>query len=145
MNKVIQYMDNMYYQYIDIQAKKNKININIPISIPNTEIDNDTNIDNTVSCVEPLSDSDVKYSDDYIYRKSWNKLNSIHKIIKIKEFVNNLQSDDIEMKKNLKIKLVNMIKDKQLTKKNDINYDSTNGCVLSIPILQYTDNKYIIV
>jgi hypothetical protein len=84
------------------------------------------------------------YSDEYIYRKPWNKLNSIHKIIKIKEFISNLESDDIDMKKKLKIKLVDMIKNKQLTKKTDINYDSTNGNIISIPILQYKESKYMI-
>jgi 2-polyprenyl-3-methyl-5-hydroxy-6-metoxy-1,4-benzoquinol methylase len=102
-----------------------------------------------LSEIEPLnltieSETDVKYSDEYIYKKPWNKLNSIHKIIKVKEFVNNLHSDDIEMKKNLKIKLVNMIKERKITKKTDINYDMVNGNIISIPILQYVNNKYIV-
>ena len=80
----------------------------------------------------------------FYYLKTWNKLNSIHKIIKIKEFVSNLQSDDNEMKNNLKDKLVTMIKDRKLTKKTDINYDVTNGIILSIPILQYVNNKYVV-
>ena len=46
------------------------------------------------------------------------------------------------MKNNLKDKLVTMIKDRKLTKKTDINYDSINGIILSIPILQYNNNKY---
>ena len=48
------------------------------------------------------------------------------------------------MKKNLKIKLVNMIKERKITKKTDINYDVTNGIILSIPILQYVNNKYVV-
>ena len=43
---------------------------------------------------------------------------------------------------NLKDKLVTMIKDRKLTKKTDINYDSISGIILSIPILQYNNNKY---
>ena len=31
------------------------------------------------------------FSDDTLYKKSWTKLNAIHKILKIKEFVNNLK------------------------------------------------------
>ena len=139
MNKqtTVSKMDNLYHSYINIQSKKSKINITVPDSIElNTDIEIDT--------INVESDMDIKYSDEYIYKKPWNKLNNIHKIIKVKEFVNNLLSDDIEMKKNLKIKLVNMIKERKITKKTDINYDVTNGIILSIPILQYVNNKYII-
>ena len=147
MNKqqtIVNKMDNLYHTYIDIQSKKSKISINLP------QIVNDTNYpEPMLSEIEPLnltieSETEVKYSDEYIYKKPWNKLNSIHKIIKVKEFVNNLHSDDIEMKKNLKIKLVNMIKERKITKKTDINYDMVNGNIISIPILQYVNNKYIV-
>ena len=135
-------MDNLYYKYIDIQAKKNKIDINIPIKkhMSNNEdtIDSESSQNSTII-------NDIKYSEEYMYRKPWNKLNAIHKIIKIKEFISNLQFDDNEMKNNIKDKLVLMIKDKKLTKKTDINYDSINGIILSIPVLQYNNNKYIIV
>ena len=134
MNQVAINMDNLYNTYIDIQAKKNKINISIPST--STAIDD----------ITLTNESDVQqiYSDEYIYRKAWNKLNSIHKVIKIKEFITNLSSNDIEMKKTLKTKLVDMIKNKKLTKKTDVNYDMVNGNIISIPILQYVDNKYII-
>jgi len=147
MNKqqtIVNKMDNLYHTYIDIQSKKSKISINLP------QIVNDTNYpEPMLSEIEPInltieSETEVKYSDEYIYKKPWNKLNSIHKIIKVKEFVNNLHSDDIEMKKNLKIKLVNMIKERKITKKTDINYDMVNGNIISIPILQYVNNKYIV-
>jgi hypothetical protein len=147
MNKqqtIVNKMDNLYHTYIDIQSKKSKISINLP------QIVNDTNYpEPMLSEIEPInltieSETEVKYSDEYIYKKPWNKLNSIHKIIKVKEFVNNLHSDDIEMKKNLKIILVNMIKERKITKKTDINYDMVNGNIISIPILQYVNNKYIV-
>ena len=138
MNKLQQTMDCLYYKNIEIHATKNKIKINLPniepdVIVENKQIYNETN-----------TESEVKYSDEYIYRKPWNKLNTIHKIIKIKEFVSNLAIDDIEMKKTLRDQLVEMIKTKKLTKKNDINYDIVNGIIQSIPILQYKDNKYII-
>ena len=135
MDKLQQSMDTLYYKFIEIHANKNKIKVNIP----NVNLTESINIEPDTN-----TETETKYSDEYIYRKPWNKLNTIHKIIKIKEFVSTLSIDDIEIKKNLKEKLVDMIKTKKLTKKNDINYDITNGIILSIPVLQYKDNKYII-
>jgi hypothetical protein len=125
-------MDALYYQYIDAHANNNKIKINLPDKDTGTKTDTNT-------------DSELKYSDEYIYRKPWNKLNSVHKIIKIKEFINNLEPDDVDMKNKLKLKLIDMIKEKKLSKKNDIIYDSNIGNIISIPILQYSNYKYIIV
>jgi len=138
MNKLQQTMDCLYYKNIEIQANKNKIKINLPISDLNIIQNED------IKQSEPNTESEVMYSDEYIYKKPWNKLNTIHKIIKIKEFVSNLAIDDLEMKKKLRDQLVEMIKTKKLTKKNDISYDATNGIIVSIPILQYKDNKYFI-
>jgi hypothetical protein len=53
--------------------------------------------------------------------------------------------DDIEMKKYLRNQLIDMIKKKKLTKKNDVEYDHVNGKILSIPALQYKNNNYSIV
>ena len=128
MIELQQRMDVLYYQNIEAYASKNKIQI----SLPNKEI------------IKIDTDTEPKYSDEYIYHKPWNKLNNIHKNIKIKEFINNLISDDIEMKNKLKQSLADMIKEKKLSKKTDVNYDSNLGCIISIPILQYSDHKYVI-
>ena len=73
-------MDNLYQTYIEYNAVKNNIKL--------------------INNIEPLLtiESDIIYSDEYIYKKPWNKLNNIHKIIKLKEFINTLHFDDIEMK-----------------------------------------------
>ena len=140
MDKLTQSMDTLYYQNIETQASKNKIKVDLPkLNQPN-----ETPFIANNAPTDSITETETMYSDEYIYRKPWNKLNSIHKIIKIKEFISNLESDDIDMKKKLKIKLVDMIKNKQLTKKTDINYDSTNGNIISIPILQYKESKYMI-
>jgi hypothetical protein len=85
-----------------------------------------------------------QYSDDYLYKKPWTKLTAIHKIIKIKEYVNslliNIESDKIILKE----KLVELVKDKILTKKDSVLYDSTKGKIISIPTLEYKDGKYLI-
>ena len=143
MNKqptsIINKMDSLYYSYLEIQAKKSKINLNLPI------IEDIVPIETLLNLTNESETENTKYSDEYIYRKPWNKLNNIHKIIKIKEFINNIKSDDMDMKQNLKTKLINMIKERKITKKTDINYDMVNGNILSIPILQYVNNKYIVV
>ena len=86
--------------------------------------------------------SNQQYSDDYLYQKPWTKLTAIHKIIKIKEYVNSLLiKTDID-KQELKEKLVEMVKNKVLTKKDSVLYDSTKGKVISITSLEYKNGKY---
>jgi hypothetical protein len=136
----------MYYKNLESYAKKHKIDINLPeykkittnispdITVSATEIpDNTDNIHN---------ETEITYSEDFVYKKPWNKLNIIHKKIKMEEFVNNLTIDDLEIKKLLKNQLVLMIKNKQLTKKNEVEYDAINGKIISIPSLKYKNNNY---
>jgi len=86
----------------------------------------------------------IKYSEDYLYKKPWTKLTSVHKMIKVKEFVNKLMINDEKDKNELKKKLVTMIKTKKLTKKDMVKYDSINGRVIAIPILIYKNGKYLV-
>jgi hypothetical protein len=79
---------------------------------------------------------------DYLYLKPWNKLTLIHKIIKIKEFVNNLDIKDTNEKEELKDKLIESLKNKV---KNKINYDETKGKVISISNLSFENSKYFII
>jgi hypothetical protein len=84
----------------------------------------------------------LKISEENLYNKSWSKLNAIHKIIKIKEFVNNIKIDNNDDKEKLKEELVDLVKTKVLTKKDKINYDEENGKIISIKNLQYKEGKY---
>jgi len=92
----------------------------------------------------PLPPTPTQYNDDYLYQKPWTKLTAIHKIIKIKEFVNKLLIDDETDKQNLKDILIEMVKNKTLTKKDAVNYDSINSKVISITQLKYKNGKYLI-
>jgi len=65
------------------------------------------------------------------------------KIIKIKEFVNNLDINSQIEKENLKDALINYIKEKK--GKNKINYDEIKGKILSISNLIFDNNKYILI
>lgn len=91
--------------------------------------DNETNITETETI-------------DYLYLKPWSKLTQIHKIIKIKEFVNNLDINNLLDKDKLKEKLIDQIKEKKI--KNKINYDETKGRIISISNLSFENNKYLI-
>ena len=122
----------LYYKNLEVYAKKNKIEIKLPMNI---------NINSNINSNINTETDTVNNEDDYIYKKPWNKLNVIHKSIKMKEFVNSLDMDDIEMKKHLKNQLVLMIKNKKLTKKNEVNYDHVNGRIISIPSLKYENNN----
>lgn len=127
---IIKYnMLNLYYNNLNIYAKKYKININIPIidTLNSIEIQEKT-----------ITECDTEIvSEEYVYKKPWNKLNIIHKVIKMKEFANNLNINDIELKNHLKNQLIEMIKNKQLTKKSEVEYDHINCKILSIPSLKF--------
>ncbi len=82
------------------------------------------------------------FSDEELYKKPWVKLNSIHKILKIKEFVNNLKINSEKERTELKEELVTLIKTKILTKKEKVKYDEVNGKIISLTNLQYKNGKY---
>ena len=84
----------------------------------------------------------IKNNDENLYKKPWSKLNAIHKIIKIKEFVSNIKIENENDKEKLKDELVDLVKTNVLTKKDKIIYDSENGKIISIKNLQYKDEKY---
>lgn len=84
------------------------------------------------------------YSEDYLYKKPWTKLSEVHKIIKLREFVNKLLIENDDKKKQLKIKLKQLVKKKVLTRKNTVKYDSNKGRVISIPSLIYQNGEYLI-
>ena len=99
------------------------------------------------SITQSVSISDIKIKDenneDYYYKKPWNKLNIIHKKIKIKEYINSLTLTQ-DKKKKLIEKLLNLLKEKKLNKKNDVDYDVTNGKIISITILKCKNDDYYI-
>ena len=98
----------------------------------------------TIDAVSESHSSIKQYDDNYLYQKQWAKMAPIHKIIKIKEFINSLQINDSNQKQQLKDKLIEMVKNKTLTKKNSVEYDSINAKIINIPILQFKDEHYFI-
>jgi hypothetical protein len=132
----------IYYKNLETYAKKHKIDINIPDykMIKDKVQENDITEQHTLT--EGATETETIYTEDFVYKKPWNKMNYIHKKLKLEEFVNNLDMDDLEMKKHLKSQFILMLKNKKLTKKNEVEYDATNGKIISIPSLKYKNNNY---
>ena len=103
------------------------------------------NITNSLSLSITMSDIKINddNQDDYYYKKPWNKLNIIHKKIKIKEYINNLMLTK-HKKKTLIDNLINLLNNKKLNKKNDVDYDTFNGKIISISILKCKNDEYFI-
>lgn len=81
-------------------------------------------------------------SDVNLYKKSWSKLNIIHKTIKIKEFVNNLKINCEKNRDKIKNELISLLKNKVLTKKDKVVYDEERGIIVSLTELEYNNGMY---
>lgn len=136
---------------MDINILKNSLNLKYYENLKNELIKNNINNDWVLDHINILQKDSVivkspeikiESNDDYLYKKAWNKLNQIHKVLKIKEFVKNLKINTEDESLLLYNELVELVKNKTLTKKESINYDEINGTIISISNLQYKDNKY---
>lgn len=131
-------LKNTYYENLIEYCEKNGIDCDNY----KTELVENKKIIST-NIVESEKEEDM-YNDDYLYRKPWNRLTEIHKIIKIREFVEKLNCSN-ENISNLKKILEKMVYEKKLTKKNTVVYDSKEGHIISIPILTYKNGEYVII
>lgn len=84
----------------------------------------------------------VEESDMSIYyKKSWSKLNKIHKILKIKEFVENSILNK-NKKNELIVLLIELVKNKTLTKKELVDYDEDKCKINSISNLEIVSTNH---
>jgi hypothetical protein len=129
-----------YYKNLINGCNKNNINSSFLENKKNNLIVQNNN-DNNVSSIENnITETDIVSENiDYLYTKSWNKLNQIHKVIKIKEYINNLEINE-HAKEELREQLIDMIKDKK--KKNKVNYDEVKCKIINISSLVFVDGKY---
>lgn len=142
-------MSSIYENYNNILIKKYNENLKLHLNkIHNSNynsyfesIENQT-IDTENQSSVIYSDNNITETEEY-YKKSWNKLNIIHKKIKIKEFINNLPINK-ESKKIIIGKLLNLLNNKKINKNKDIEYDNINGKIISIPLLKCKNDKYYI-
>lgn len=82
--------------------------------------------------------------DQYMFNKPWNRLPEVHKLMKIKEYVNkSLIIYENEKKEKLISQMFTAVKQKKLTRKGSVNYDSINCRIISIPDLKYNKAKEV--
>ena len=134
LNMIINKFNLKYYNSL---KQFNNIN-NIHLEWLNEHINKINNKEQILNTNYPKQD----YIYENIYNKPWIKLNQIHKILKIKEFINNLNIKSEKEKIELNEELELLVKTKILTKKENINYDQEKGQIISIVNLCNNDNKY---
>ena len=151
INNIIRKLDCRYYEsllytlnktsgeleWLENHLQSLKENNNI------TETIHEKKVEKSEDSIEENTNRKQLFSDEDLYKKPWNKLNSIHKILKIKEYVKNLKNISEKNKSELIEQLTGLVKTKVLTKKDKINYDDTNGKIISFINLEYKDNIYV--
>ncbi len=137
--------ENLYLKFLNnLKIGSNKLSIDTQIL--NNKIINLNNILNSeiklpIIISDINSETDIlSENTDYLFLKPWNKLNQIHKVIKIKEYLNNLDCNSKE-KDFLKEQLIDFVKTK---KKVKFTYDETKGNIISISALSFANGKYFI-
>jgi hypothetical protein len=139
-NLRIKYLNNLLNACIKENIDQTLINIELE-KLKNQELENYTITATSIPENIEKNNSEV-YSIDYLYLKPWNKLTQTHKIIKIKEFVNNLDIKNNNEKDKLKDQLIELLKDKKV--KNKITYDELKGKLISMSALTFENEKYCI-
>lgn len=143
--KIKNNVDNYYYTELLKVFKKHKMNIDyIESKLNDVKNDEESITESEISERVKTESNKIIFSEDYHYKKSWNKLSLVHKNIKTKEFVSKLMIKNLEDKKKLEKTLIKLIKEKKLTKKDKVNYDSVNGRIVSIPDLIHIKGNYFI-
>jgi hypothetical protein len=142
LNKIQNNTNKFFYNNLLKISKKKKLKLDF---LENKINDLDKDI-SSISETEILTNNkiikEIVYSDDYLYKKPWTRISEVHKIIKVKEFVNKLQIIDQNNKEFIESKIISLIKSKILTKKDKVIYDKINGKIISIPDLSFNKGKY---
>lgn len=143
----INYLNNILLSCDKLNINNSKIKklLNNLIHNQNNDLDIDIDIIDNITVSEKNDNITLSEKNDYLYLKPWTRLNIIHKIIKIKEFVNSLDINNLQEINDLKDSIINIVKDKVLSKKTKINYDANKGVIISISCLACTNNKYHII
>lgn len=83
--------------------------------------------------------------DEYIYKKSWNKLSKEQKKVKIVEFMNSFFIHKLDNVDNIKQKILKDLSINKLNSVNNVLYDSFSCKIIKINKLEYnkSTHKYI--
>ena len=133
--------ETLYLKYLNnLKTGSNKLLINLDKL--NSKI-NDLSVINTNS--ETFTEKNIiteknllSESTDYLFLKQWSKLNKIHKIIKIKEFIKTLECNQDD-KEQIQDEIIEIVKN---FNKFKITYDEKKGRIISIPTLTFSNGKY---
>lgn len=150
IDSLINNLNVKYYNNLNSYLTKTKLNIDSDwltdyikeLDNINTETETRKTSETTESEIKDKKEIRSIFTNEGVYNKPWQKLNQIHKVLKIKEFVNNLSNISDEDKKKLSENLVELVKNKILTKKENVVYDDDNCKVIGIKNLKYENNKY---
>ena len=99
---------------------------------------NDNNL--SIDDIENLLDDDMSYNK----KERWNKLDKTQKYKKLMIFADEYNDISIDLKDNLKKIIINGLEQNKFSKISDVNYDSNNGKILSIPSLFFIDDEFIL-
>ena len=141
-NNILNYMNEKDIKSDWLNDHITSLNLNNYSDNESATFSSGSSTDNIVDSSQTNNQHNNIFSDDLLYKKPWTKLNPIHKILKIKEFVNGLKINIEENRSILKDDLILLIKNKILTKKDSVNYDEINGKIISLKKLEYKDGLY---
>jgi hypothetical protein len=144
----LNYYQNIMDEYFFTNIKQCTNNIN-DIDIINKHISeissNITNVTDTIS-EKKQSDINTKLSetDETYFYKPWNKMTTVHKIIKMKQYVN-----DMDISSNQKHHLIDFLKvsinKKKIIKNDQVIYDISRAKIVSIPKLEIKKNNTFLI
>lgn len=138
--QIEQIRENLYLKYLtNLKIGSSKLSLNLDKLTSKISELSAINTMSEVKVNDPITETDLLSENiDYLFLKPWNKLNKIHKIIKIKEFVKTLDCQQKD-KESLQEELIETVKN---VSKFKITYDEKKGKIISIPSLTFTDGKY---
>jgi len=135
---IVKKLNQNYYKSLIKNLSQNNISYDWLCNHYDNLIDNNIYKQNNITDDKKIN----KQIDENMYKKPWTKLNTIHKNLKMKEFVNNLNILNESDKNKLKDELLELIKNKILSKKENVKYDEENGKIISLVKLEYNNGKY---
>tara|TARA_B110000908_G_scaffold102199_1_gene120435 strand:- start:2911 stop:3354 length:444 start_codon:yes stop_codon:yes gene_type:complete len=136
-------MELLYYQNLKTYNKDSSImkKIEKEMSILEKslkETNNSVDEEKILELETKISETEESY-----FYKPWNKISTVHKIIKLKEYVR-----ELELENSHKLKLINFLKNalklKKISKNDQVLYNITNAQIISIPKLNISNNNFSI-
>ena len=125
--------DNKIYRYIfELQNSKNeneKIELqNILNDLQNTKSKNVNSLDNLKNHISEI--------ESMKFKKIWSRLKDFQKEDRLLKFLNSL-----ELKNDVKEKIINLFNDGKLNSSKDVEYDNENCEIISLKCLEKDDNE----